>query len=112
MVKSKKYPVIDPVETGKNIIALCRKSGLTVRELQAYFGFTAPQAIYKWRRGENLPSVDNLYALSELLDVTMNEILVPVPNCPEHGHEERQEHSCRSVTWVLGGCGFILYTSS
>ena len=36
-----------------------------------------PQAIYKWQRGQSLPSVDNLYALSALLQVPMNEIIIP-----------------------------------
>lgn len=33
-------------------------------------------AIYKWQRGESLPSVDHLFALSRLLQVSMQEILV------------------------------------
>ena len=43
---------------------------------QHYFGFEEPQAIYKWQRGQSLPSVDNLYALSALLQVPMNEIII------------------------------------
>ena len=70
------FPVIDPVATGMNIIRLREERGLTVRDLQEFFGFEEPQAIYKWQRGKSLPSVDNLYALSALLDVHMDEILV------------------------------------
>ena len=70
------FPVIDPVATGENIVRLRKDRGLTVRDMQAYFGFEEPQAIYKWQRGKSLPSVDNLYALSALLDVPMDEILV------------------------------------
>ena len=72
------FPVIDPVATGENIVRLRKDRGLTVRDLQAYFGFEEPQAIYKWQRGKSLPTVDNLYALSALLDVPMDEILVTV----------------------------------
>ena len=61
------FPVIDPVATGANICRLRKDRGLTVRDLQHYFGFEEPQAIYKWQRGQSLPSVDNLYALSALL---------------------------------------------
>ena len=61
------FPVIDPVATGANICRLRKDRGLTVRDLQLYFGFEEPQAIYKWQRGQSLPSVDNLYALSALL---------------------------------------------
>ena len=52
------FPVIDPVATGANICRLRKDRGLTVRDLQHYFGFEEPQAIYKWQRGQSLPSVD------------------------------------------------------
>lgn len=70
------FRVIDPAATGANIVRLRQKRGLTVRDLQAYFGFEEPQAIYKWQRGQSLPTVDHLYALSALLEVPMDEILV------------------------------------
>ena len=54
----KQYPVIDPIATGKNIIRLRVERGMSVRDLQAYFGFEEPQAIYKWQQGKSLPSVD------------------------------------------------------
>lgn len=72
------FPVIDPIATGNNILQLRRSRGLTVKDLQEYFGFTEPQAIYKWQKGKTLPSVDNLYALSALLEVSMDQIIVPV----------------------------------
>lgn len=76
-MNQKLFPVIDPVATGKNIMRLREERGMTVRDLQAYFGFEDPQAIYKWQRGKTLPSVDNLYALGSLLNVHMDDILVP-----------------------------------
>ena len=72
----KQFPVIDPIATGKNIIRLRIERGMSVRDLQAYFGFEEPQAIYKWQRGKSLPSVDNLYALGALFEVPMEDILV------------------------------------
>ena len=48
------FPVIDPVATGANICRLRKDRGLTVRDLQHYFGFEEPQAIYKWQRGQSL----------------------------------------------------------
>lgn len=74
---TKVFPVIDPVATGQNIVRLRKAKGLTVRDLQDWFGFEEPQAIYKWQRGKSLPTIDNLYALGALLDVSMEEILVP-----------------------------------
>ena len=73
------FPVIDPVATGANIVRLRKERGLTVRDLQAYFGFEEPTAIYRWQRGDNLPSLDNMVALSKLFGVTIEEILVLEP---------------------------------
>ena len=61
------FPVIDLPATGANIRRLRQTKGLTVRDLQQFFGFDEPQAIYKWQRGQSLPTVDNLYALSTLI---------------------------------------------
>ena len=80
MKKMIPFPTIDVKATGQNIERLRTKRGLTVQELQEFFGFDSPTAIYQWQRGETLPSVDNLYALSAVLKVTMNEIIVPNRN--------------------------------
>ena len=63
--------------TGRKLKSVRERRGLSVREVQNYFGFAAPQAVYSWERGETLPSVDNLYALSFLYDTSMMEMLVP-----------------------------------
>ncbi len=92
------FPVIDPVATGENIVRLRKKRGLTVRDIQAYFGFEEPRAIYKWQHGSNLPTVDNLYALSALLGVSMDEILVPVrPELNMIVCEQQAEACCSAV---------------
>lgn len=49
----KPFPVIDPVATGANIVRLREDRGLTVRDLQTYFGFEEPRAIYKWQTGQS-----------------------------------------------------------
>ena len=73
---SMRFPVIDPVATGANIVRLRHERGLTVRDLQSYFGFEEPQAIYKWQNGTALPTVDNLIVLAALLNVRIDDILV------------------------------------
>jgi len=73
----KAFPVIDLVATGDNIRRLRMERGMTVRDLQNYFGFEEPRAIYKWQKGESLPTVDNLYALGALFEVPMEQILIP-----------------------------------
>lgn len=70
------FPSIDLVRTGKRIETVRKGRGLSVRDIQEYFGFEYPQAVYKWQHGECLPSVDNLFALARLLRVNMEDLLV------------------------------------
>ena len=90
------FPVIDAAATGVNIRRLRMEKGLSVRDLQNYFGFEEPQAIYKWQRGESLPSVDNLYALGSLLEVPLEQILVPI-KAKRSDNEGQQDRTCCSV---------------
>ena len=69
-------PAIDMVARGRNIMKLRKAAGLSVREIQNIFGFTTPQAIYKWQHGTAMPTIDNLVVLAAVLDVTIDEILV------------------------------------
>lgn len=69
------FPVINMCATGHNISCLRQKKGLTVRELQRLMGFRDPQAIYKWQRGECLPTIDNLVILSHIFQVPIDNIL-------------------------------------
>lgn len=69
-------PIIDLGATGANIRRLRVEKGCSIQELQEYLGMSCPQGIYHWQTDHNLPSVDNLYAISKLWDVSMNDILV------------------------------------
>lgn len=71
-----KIPVINMVATGQNITRLRKQAGLSVANLQQIFGFTTPQAIYKWQRGTALPTVDNLVILAAVFNTNINNILV------------------------------------
>ncbi len=69
-------PAIDMVATGKNITKLRQDAGLTVRDLQEMFGFTTPQAIYKWQHGAAMPTIDNLVVLAVVFNVPIDDIIV------------------------------------
>ena len=69
-------PVINMTATGLNIARLRKNAGMTVRDLQAIFGFANPQAIYTWQRGETMPTLDNMIVLAAVFNVTVDEILV------------------------------------
>lgn len=104
------FPSIDMKRTGKAIEQARKARGISVRELQDYFGFEYPQAIYKWQWGETLPSVDNLFALAKILGVNMEDLLVACDrevqpfsaqkNAPGDGLPEAFFHVCsrRTVT--------------
>lgn len=70
------WPVIDMTATGINIVRMRQNAGLTVKDLQDIFGFSTPQAIYKWQRGTAMPTVDNLVVLAAVFGVTIDDILV------------------------------------
>ena len=99
-MKIRAFPVIDPAATGENIARLRRQRGLSVRDLQSFFGFEEPQAIYKWQRGESLPTVDNLYALGSILEVPLEQILVR-KDTPLTITEQPLEIGCSDLFWKL-----------
>lgn len=104
-METKAFPVIDPVATGDNIRRLREERGMSVKDLQRFFGFEEPRAVYKWQKGETLPSVDNLYALGILLGVPLEAILIPRK---KHGpaYKEQQENSCCS-DFLMMGCSLF-----
>ena len=102
------FPVIDPAATGKNLMRLRLEQGLTVRDVQVFFGFEEPQAIYKWQSGKSLPTVDNLYALSALLDVRMDEILVAAKPELKIAEIEPQAEACGSIIFIVCFVGAVI----
>ena len=69
-------PTVNLKKTGLNIKKLRAQAGMSVSVLQDALGFSTPQAIYKWQRGDTLPAVDNLVILSSVLHVKIDDILV------------------------------------
>ena len=79
------YAVLNVRATGERIKQLRVACNLKVEDVVKYMGFESEQAVYKWQRGDSLPSVDNLYALSKLFNTTVDNILI--------GIEEENESS-------------------
>lgn len=72
----KRYPVIDMAQTGQNIKRIMQMKGLTVKDIQEFLELSTPQSIYHWFDGRNLPTVDNLYALSDLFHLPVDVLLI------------------------------------
>ena len=70
------FPTINLVATGQNIARMRKAAGLSVKDLQNIFGFTTPQAIYKWQKGTSMPTIDNLVVLAMVFRVKMDDIIV------------------------------------
>ena len=69
-------PTINMAATGQNINTLRKAAGMTVHDLQLQMGFNTPQAIFKWFRGDALPTIDNLVILAALFGVTLDDLVV------------------------------------
>ena len=66
---------ISKKQTGMQIRQMMIDRAITVAQLQDWLEIDSPQAVYKWLHGVNLPSVTHLHGLSQILGVTIEEIL-------------------------------------
>lgn len=66
---------IDATATGRRIRELRDLNGLRITDISDALGFYEPQAVYKWMRGECLPTLWNMYRLSILFNTTIDDIV-------------------------------------
>lgn len=69
------FPTVDKRATGINLRKLMDQRGLTVKDVQQYLHLGSVQSVYHWLNGVCLPSVDNLYALSQLFQIPVDDML-------------------------------------
>lgn len=69
-------PVLDLETTGTKIKTIMKQRGVTPRQLQLIMDFPYVQTIYNWFAGKNLPTLDNLVVLAQILGVTMDDLIV------------------------------------
>ena len=69
------FPIIDKRKTGVNLRRIMDMRGIKVKDVQEYLGLGCVQSVYRWTKGVTMPSIDNLYALSELLQVPIDAIV-------------------------------------
>lgn len=67
---------INMKKTGEKIKKLCAERGVTVKQIQDKLNIGASQSVYGWFSGKALPSLDNMYRLSKLLKVSMEDIII------------------------------------
>ena len=69
-------PIIDVKATGNNIKNIIKSKGFKISDVQARCGFNTPQAIFKWLRGDAVPTIDNLIILADMFDVPIDKIII------------------------------------
>ena len=73
--KAGMFPIINKKETGVNLRRIMDRKGVTAKDVQQYLGLGCVQSIYRWFNGQSMPTIDNLYALSELLGVPIDMLV-------------------------------------
>ena len=74
--------MIDMKKTGEWLRYLCKRKNLTVADIQEKLKIASNQAIYAWFNGKTLPSLNNMYALGNLIGISVNDMIVD--NMHEH----------------------------
>ena len=69
------FPVINKKETGLNLRRIMDNRGLSAKDVQEYLGLGCVQSVYRWIDGINMPTIDNLYALSALFQLPIDSIV-------------------------------------
>lgn len=69
------FPVINLRETGVNIRRIMDMREIRPKDVQKYLNLTSVQSVYNWINGLNMPTIDNLYALSQLFQVPIDVII-------------------------------------
>lgn len=69
------FPTINKRETGLNLRRIMDMRGITAKQVQEYLGLGCVQSVYRWIEGISMPTIDNLYALSELFQVPMDAMV-------------------------------------
>lgn len=71
----RKETILDMAKTGQTIKWIMIAKGYKVKDIQNYLNLSTPQAIYHWFDGKSIPTIDNLYALSELFCLPVDAML-------------------------------------
>lgn len=74
-VAMKSRPEYDPRIIGENLRRLRKSKSLSVEEVKEYLRFSSVQAIYKYEEGKGYPQVDTMFALMELYEASLTDIV-------------------------------------
>ena len=70
-----KFPSIDAYATGRNMKRIARSRNAGAEDVRKALGIGNKSTVYKWFRGDVLPSIDNLVAFGFVFGATLDEIV-------------------------------------
>lgn len=76
---------------GKNLRYYRKKRGFSVEYVKEYLRIGSKQAIYKWENGNGYPQTDTMFALMELYEIGLRELL----------NEKPRFYSQKNVGWYI-----------
>ena len=70
---------LDIAATGNKIKMLMDEREISAKDLSKVMNVSI-QAVYRWQKGETLPTISNMFILGQLFDVDVDDILVAREN--------------------------------
>lgn len=68
-------PEYDKELIGKNLRRCRQAKGFSVEQVREYLRIGSIQAIYKWEEGKSYPQADTMFALMELYEIGIQDLL-------------------------------------
>lgn len=99
-MKRTEYAPMDMQKSGKWIRFLCMVRELTVKEICNMLGVCCSQSVYAWFNGKTMPSLDNLYGLSRILNSPIDELVLGTEeNLPKGFQARKSKRELRLVKY-------------
>lgn len=95
-------PEYDMKVIGQNLKRLREAKKLSVDEVREYLCLGSVQAVYKYEKGKSYPQADTMFALMELYEANLYDIVT--------NYEEGNEPSS-NVLWLYNMVKYETYTS-
>lgn len=95
------FPVIDKRKTGIHLRKLMDERNLSVKDVQQFLGLGSVQSVYHWLNGKSMPTIDNLYALSTLFQMPIDDLVCgnrePIGSNPKEVQRRRLDIYCCKI---------------
>ena len=97
----------------ENIVKLRKKAGLTQEELATKLNYSN-KMVSKWENGDNSISVENLYAISKIFNISLDKLVKPLEDEEVSSIDKKQSSNkivisllAISVVWIIATICFV-----